>query len=136
MEVTIHNIPEFIELLDERSLTSSQICKVLEKGFKIFAEEDLTPGELKEQLINYWNKYGNKNNRPIFLNNDFDIDGFLKEQAINNRLWTEYKTDKAARIASIYHNKKGIVGSIENNTYYLLGEPVLNFTIPKERQEI
>lgn len=132
MEESIRNIPQFIDLIERRKLKSVQICEILSKGFKIFADVDLTPEALIKELKQYWNDYGTSPDKPLFLDSDINIDEYLEEHQIETRLWTEYKTTNAAIIASLHKNKGSIVGSKENNTYYLLGEPCLQFglTIP------
>lgn len=127
---TIYNLLEFIDLIEDRNLSSKQICEVLFIGFKIFADEGLTPDVLIKEIEQYWIKYGNVKDRPIFLNTSIDVDAYLKDNEIETPLWTEYKTTNAAIIASLHKNKGSLVGSKENNTYYLHGEPCLKFTIP------
>lgn len=130
---TIYNIPQLIELIERKNLNSKQICRVLSEGFKIYADEDQDVETLIQRLKDYDFKYKNNIEKPLFLDAEIDIDGFLKEHEVETKLWTEYKTTKAAIIASLHKNKGSIVGSNENNTYYLMGEPCLQFTIPHHK---
>ncbi len=70
---TIHTIPELLELIERRGLTSTQICHILQKGFMLFADEEKSPQVLIKELNHHWEKYGNRGERPLFLNLDLDV---------------------------------------------------------------
>jgi hypothetical protein len=124
MKATIKNIPEFITLLHEHNLSPDKIRTILEKGFKIYADEKLNTYELKEQLKKYWDKYAFSNERPFMLDDSIDVEEYLKGQTNNDRpgFLTEYKTLRAAKIASL-HYKTGM----HNNDILLLGDVVCTF---------
>jgi hypothetical protein len=125
MKATFKTIPEFIDLLEEHNLSSHKICTVLEKGFKIFADENLDPDQLKEQLREYWSKYSNTSERPLLLDVNQDIEEYLRSQTdtFSDRLFSTYKSMKAAKIASLHYNT-----AMYDNTILLLGEVVGEFT--------
>jgi hypothetical protein len=125
MKATFKTIPEFIDLLDQHNLSSDKIRTVLEKGFKIYANEELNPDQLKEQLKEYWGEYGHTNNKPILLDVHADIEEYLREQTHQDRkeLFTVYKTMRAAKIASLHYNT-----AMHDNDVFLLGEVAIKFT--------
>jgi hypothetical protein len=124
MKATVKNIPEFISLLDKHNLSPDKIRTVLEKGFKIYADEKLSTNELKEQLKQYWSKYAYSNERPFMLDDSINVEEYLKSQTNNDRpgFLTEYKTLRAAKIASLHYNT-----GMHNNDIFLLGEVVCTF---------
>lgn len=124
MKATFKTIPEFIELLENRNLSSKQICEVLEKGFEIFADESLSPQRLKSELIKYWEQNQHRKDKPIFLDGSVDVDAYLESQIKISRdgFMKEYKTRQAAKIASLFHT----IG-MSRNTMFLLGKAVIDF---------
>ncbi|TRO65488.1 hypothetical protein [Christiangramia sabulilitoris] len=124
MKASFKTIPEFINLLEAHDLSSHKICTVLEKGFKIFGDENLDPDQLKEQLREYWSKYSNASERPLLLDINQDIEEYLKSQTEQERVgfMAVYYNLKAAKIASLYNNT-----GMHDNKIFLLGEVVCQF---------
>lgn len=125
MKATIKTIPDFIELLENRKLNSKQICEVLEKGYKVFADESLSPERLKSDLIRYWKKNQYSKDKPIFLDESINVEEYLKSQLIDYKrkgFLREYKTRQSAKIASLFYTT-----GMSGNTIFLLGTPIVDF---------
>ena len=122
--VTIYNIPELIELIERRNLKSAQICKILEEGFKIFADETNTPKKLVKQLKEYWGKHQFSTDKPLFLDISIGDEEYLKSELISHKgSKMEYKDNRLAKAASIKYNTAWC-----GNRLYTMGKTVIVFT--------
>lgn len=125
MKATIKTIPDFIELLNNRKLTSKQICEILEKGFDVFADESLSPEKLKSELIRYWEQNQYTKDKPIFLDGNIKVEEYLESQLViykRKGFLREYKTRRSAKIASLFYTT-----GMSGNTIFLLGKPIVDF---------
>jgi len=72
-EIVIADFESFIDFIETNNLNSSEICQLYEKAFKLFADNEKAPKVLIEELKEYWIKYSDSKEKPLFLNLHLEI---------------------------------------------------------------
>ena len=72
-EIVITDFESFIDFIETNNLNSTEICQLYEKVFKLFADKEKTPQALIEGLKEYWIKYSDSKEKPIFLDLHLDV---------------------------------------------------------------
>lgn len=73
-EIIITDFESFINFIEGNNLNSNEICELCERAFKLFADNEKPPGVLIEEIKEYWEKYSNTKEKPIFLNLNIEVE--------------------------------------------------------------
>jgi len=73
MEIEINTFEDLIEVIENNNLCEQDRNEVVRQCLKVIVIGSISKIELIKQLKEYWSKYSNKIERPIFLNVDLSI---------------------------------------------------------------
>lgn len=67
MQIKISNFKSLVNLIEDYDLDQEQIKTLLAQSIGVFMDSVPKKKELIKQLNEYWSKYGNNGERPLFL---------------------------------------------------------------------